>query len=228
MMKHFKSGLFLLLSLLSISTYSIAQSRKDSLIVFVGQKLKVEYYPEEKSQWVVDSITIRGKDTITAKHVPMSMDQRYKAKYKVLQLVHGSYKADTIEFTVYDHYGKPAFSQFEHVLLFVSYYNGKLYHEKYQYFDVYKAKNGKWASPYAVADYNHPYRDSITVKPEKIPFEEELRFSVKRQGFNYMQRDYPHPFYTLKDGYANPVYGNYVNDLFQLKLETILKARGIK
>jgi len=226
-MEHFKLGIFLLLSSLFISTHSIAQNRKDSLIVFVGQKLKVENYPEEENQWIIDSIMIRGKDTITAKHVSMSMDQRFKAKYKILNLVHGSYQADTIEFTVYDHYGKPAFSKFEHVLLFVSYYNGKLYHEKYQYFDVYKAKNGKWASPYAVADYNHPYRDSITVKPEKIPFKEGLRFSVKQQGFNYMQRDYPQPFYRLKDGYASPVYGNYVKDLLQLKFETVLKARGI-
>lgn len=181
----------------------MAQSQKDSLIVFVGKKLSVQYNPPE----------IEGS---------FSLDRRYNARYAILQLVHGTYEADTIEFTASDHYGKPNFSMFETVLLFVNYRNGKLYHVKYQYYDLYQAKNGKWASPYRSSDYDHPYKDSITVKPVKIPFEEEVRFSVMPR-FAINETTYKKPYYEVRNGYAFPIYGNYVEDLLQLKQETILK-----
>ena len=219
--------LVLLTCALFLSVTAIGQTKKDSLIVFVGEKLSVRYFPEEESRWIVDSILINETDTVVSRHLEPSMDSRYQAKYRILELVHGAYQADTIEFTAYVHEGGPAFAQFNHVLLFLSYSNGKLYHEKYQYFDVYKAKNGRWASPYPAADYNHPYRDSISVKPEKISFTEGLKFSLKLPRNFYMQRSYPPPFYKIQEEYAAPVFGNYVEDLFKLKMETTLKARGI-
>lgn len=156
------------------------------------------------------------------------MDRSYQAKYKILKLVHGKYRADTIEFITYVHEGnRPEFAYFNHALLFLSYSDGKLYHEKYQYFDVYKASNGRWASPDPTADYSHPFRNSISVKPEKIPFTEGLKFSVRPPSRLLMGRSYPQPFYRIDAEYAIPVYGNYVEDLFRLKMETSLKARGI-
>ncbi len=190
-------------ALLSLNT-SLAQTRKDRLIVFVGEKLSVVEDPEE-----------------------LSFNRRFRAKYRILEMVHGSYTADTIEFLAYVHEGPLTFDEYNNVLLFVSNHGGQLYHEKYQFFDVYKAQNGKWASPYPTADYNHPFKDSITVKPEKINFPQDLKYSLK-PSFQVMRRqDYTAPFYRLIGDYAVPVYGNYVEDLFKLKMETTLKARGI-
>ena len=110
--------------LLSASIPSVAQTKKDSLYVFVGEKIYVtEFCPEVDSNIIL-------------------MDYSFKAKYKVIQNVYGSYDNDTIEFEAYDHHGIPAFSKFRYVLLYVSKYHGKLYHEKYQFADVYKTKNG--------------------------------------------------------------------------------------
>ena len=201
--KHLAILLLFTCALLSLNT-SLAQTRKDSLFVFVGEKLSVVEDPEE-----------------------LSFNRRFRAKYRILEIVHGSYTADTIEFLAYVHEGPLAFDEYSNVLLFVSNHGGQLYHEKYQFFDVYKAQNGKWASPYPTADYNHPFKDSITVKPEKVNFPQELKYSLK-PSFQVMRRqDYTAPFYRIVGDYAVPVYGNYVQDLFKLKMETTLKARGI-
>ena len=166
---------------------------------------------------------IEGNDTI----IRIYMDSEYLAKYKILQLVHGSYKSDTIEFTVYDHYDKPAFSEYQTVLLFVSEYHGELFHEKYQYFDLYMTEKGKWASPYSSKDYNHPFKDSITVQPEKIPFIDKVSYSVKKMPADVKKELFPRPYYKIEKKRAIAIYGNYVEDLFKLKQQTILKARGI-
>lgn len=201
--KHLAILLLFTCALLSLNT-SLAQTRKDSLFVFVGEKLSVVEDPEE-----------------------LSFNRRFRAKYRILEMVHGSYTADTIEFLAYVHEGPLTFDNYSNVLLFVSNHGGQLYHEKYQFFDVYKAQNGKWASPYPTADYNHPFKDSITVKPEKINFQQDLKYSLK-PSFQMMRRqDYTAPFYRIVGDYAVPVYGNYVEDLFKLKMETTLKARGI-
>ena len=96
----------------------------NKLFVFVGEKIAVTELPYEEG----------------------SMDAGYKAKYKILQRVYGNYPNDIIEFVAYDHYGTPAFSKYKNVLLFVSEYEGKFYHEKYVYDPLFKTKDGRWAT----------------------------------------------------------------------------------
>lgn len=214
--------LILLISLTSV----FGQTRKDSLLVFIGEKIEVKYLPEEKEESPVE-MRIKDKDTTYIRRVSVSMDSKYVAKYKILQLINGLYKRDTIVFFVFDHYGEPAFSKHKTVLLFVSYYKGKLYHEKYQYFDLYLTKRNKWASPYPSRIYNHPFKDEITVKSEKIRFKEEVSFPIDKLSSADIQVWFPKPYYEIKNGKAIAIYGNYVNDLFKLEQQTILKARGI-
>ncbi|MFT3911455.1 MAG: hypothetical protein QM737_18675 [Ferruginibacter sp.] len=202
-----------IVSIFSILTFAFfispGQSKKDSLFVFVGKKIEVtEFKPK------LDSNEI-------------SFNSSFTAKYQILQNVYGDYKKDTIEFVAYDHYGIPAFSKYEYVLLFVSVYHGKLYHEKYQYFDVYKTKNGRWASGYQVGDYEHDLNKNTTVKPELIDFDHEVSYSVKGKGDKEIKMRYPSPYYKIENDRAIVVWGNYVEQLFELKKGGILKARGI-
>ena len=222
-----KTTAITILTLLISVTSAFGQTRKDSLLVFVGEKIEMEYSPEEEKESPVDTI-IKGKDTSYVRQVSINFNSRYVAKYKILQLINGPYKQDTIEFIAFDHYGKPAFSKYKTVLLFVSHYKGKLIHEKYQYFDLYLTTDNKWASPYSSeGDFNHPYKDNITVKPEKISFKDEISFSVDNLSSDEIQTRFPKPYYEIKNGKAIVVYGNYVDDLFKLKQQTILKARKI-
>lgn len=204
----------------------MGQTKKDSLFAFVGQKIELKEIPQKRLIEHVDTV-VKDGDTTYRKLVTVSMDYKFLAKYKVLQQVYGSFVADTIEFVVYDHYGVPAFSKYKTVLLYVSNYNGKLIHEKYQFADVYKTKNGRWASGYRTGDYEHDFNKNTTIKPELIEFEKEVSYSLKRQPREDIENLYPPPYYKIKDNKAIVVYGNYVEELFVLKRNGILKARRI-
>lgn len=178
--------------------------RKNKLFVFVGEKIEENTLPFESGD----------------------LDNGYRLRYRVLVPVYGHYAGDTISFDAYDHYGRPAFLHHQHVLLFLSEYEGRYYHEKYQFFDVYKTTNGRWASPYARDDYEHAYNKSTRVKPEKIPFATEIIYPLKTRGRD-MTWHYPEPYFKITGDSAIAVYGNYVEDLFRLKKEGVLTARNL-
>jgi len=223
-MKIIKSLLFLsFLSLIFLK--SIGQSKKDSLFVFVGEKIEVVKMPKIKNPVKIDTI-IKGNDTSYIEYITSSFDSKYIAKYKILKQVYGNFKLDTIQFTVYDHYGIPAFSNFKHSLLYVTIgeEDGQLYHVKYQFADVYKTKNGRWASGYRTFDYRDNFAGSI--KPEKIPFKRKISYELKESQKREVERWYPKPFYKIKKNKAIVFLGNYLEELFLLKKNGILKLWG--
>lgn len=206
----------LLLSLTSV----FGQHQKDNIIAFIGEKIEVKYFPEEKELEV--QRIINGKDTSYG--ILRSMDNRYIAKYKVLKLINGSYKQDTVEFLVFDHYGDPTFSNYKNVLLFVSYFKGKLYHKKYQYFDMYLTTDNRWASPYPSRENINPFKNDIKIVPEKISFKEQISFSIKNMSSEQIQTRFPKPYYEIKNDKAIAVYGYYVRDLLKLRQQAISKT----
>lgn len=177
------------------------------LFVFVGEKLSVECLPHKEG----------------------SMDNCFKAKYAILKKVYGDFPEDTIEFVAYDHYGIPFFSKFKNVLLYVSADSGTYYHQKYMCNDVYKTKEGRWAGTYAAEDYDHCYNRHTKIKPAKIEFAAKVCFPLKmvdEQG-KQLEFSYPNPYFKTVGDSAFAVYGNYVEDLFTLKKEGFLTARGL-
>ena len=215
-----KSTLTFFLFLISIF-HVLGQTKKDSLLVFVGQKLSLTLSPEV----IPNDTIIENGDTLIS--VTTTTDSRFICKYKILTLLNGYYTLDTITFYAYDHYGNPEFSKYDNVLLFVTPKKNNYYHQKYQYFDVYQADNGKWASPYSTGDYNHAFKNTISVKPELIKFKKEVFYPINKLTQNEIEKWYPKPYYKIKNGKAIAVFGNYIEDLFLLKQQTILKARGI-
>ncbi|RRB13572.1 hypothetical protein EHT87_15020 [Larkinella knui] len=196
----------LLLALFCLQSV-FGQEQSDSLFVFVGQKIKVDKFEPK---------VVKGQ---------IPFNEAFKAKYKVVQQVYGSYQKNTIDFEAYDHMGTPAFSKFDNVLLFVSNHNEKWFHEKYQYFDVYKTKEGKWAScgdPYKFDDY---HRKSL--KAVKLEFAEPVSFDVSYLNVEHIKKWYPEPYFTIRNNRAYCLMGAYVDELFQVKKEGVLKARGI-
>lgn len=175
--------------------------------IFVGQKLQVNY---EQTPYYCNVIT---------------MDTKYRAVYKILKQEYGKYAKDTINFTVFDHYGRPAFSKYENVLLFVSEYCGELYHEKYQYFDLYKTIDGKWASPGDPYKYDQYHRKNL--KAQNIQFEESVWFDIGKVGEAAVKEQFPSPFYRIDGQKAYPVMGSYIDDLISVKKEGVLNARNI-
>jgi hypothetical protein len=180
--------------------------KKNTLFVFVGEKIEVKSFPEK----------------------PGAMDAGFKAKYKILQKVYGNFSGNYIEFVAYDHYGEPPFAKFNHVLLFVSEYEGKFYHEKYTYDPLFKTKDGRWAGPYS-EDYRHPYNDSTKVVPVKIIFEDEVSFPIKTKDEDGSEftHFYPEPYFKKIGDKAVAIYGNYIEELFKLKKDGVLTARQL-
>jgi hypothetical protein len=205
---------------------SFGQISKDSLYVFIGEKIEVTSWPQPKSSEHFDTTIVDG-DTTLLKTVSVSMDARFICRYKIIRQVYGVLETDTIEFLAFDHFGTPAFSRYKYVMLFVTGVKGKLYHEKYQYFDVYKTKNGRWASSYKIGEYEHDYNRNTSVKPEVIEFLNPVSYNIKKRSKNDIEYLFPSPYFKIVRHKAVAVWGNYVEELFELKKGGVLKARGL-
>lgn len=183
-----------------------AAEKANTLFAFVGKKIAVTPRPSPDN----------------------SFDAVFEARYQVLQKVYGDYQGDTITFTVYDHYGTPSFERYEHALLFVSKGTHGWYHEKYQYFDVYRTASGRWAgryNPYEYSDTSKP--DAVKPIPIAFPPEAVFPLSVKTWEEGEVEYWFPQPYYKVERDTAFPLYGNYVEDLFELKKRGVLGARGL-
>lgn len=171
--------------------------KNNTLFAFVGEKIHITSLPEEEG----------------------SMDGCVKATYRVLVPVYGNYDKDTISFIAYDHFGRFNFGRSRHALLYVSKYKGIYYHEKYQFTAVYRTKNGRWAG-----DGSWDYRDSSSIKPEKIDFiEEEVHhFFITEENGTLYDMGYDTPYFRRED-HPPVIYGNYIEQLFELKKNGALR-----
>jgi hypothetical protein len=186
--------------------FSIENERNNKLIAFVGEKINVTRLPYSAGDF----------------------DAGVKAKYLILQQVYGEYNNDTIEFESYDHHRKFSFADYKNVLLYISEYQGKWYHEKYIYDPVFKTKDGRWAGGFS-GDYGHPYNETTTVKPILIDFPEDVSFptTIKNENGQELTLSYQQPYFKVIGEKAFPVYGNFVPELFRLKKEGVLTARQL-
>ena len=186
--------------------HNAEKTTKGELLVFVGEKINI-----------FDASNLGER---------RQMDRAFAAVYKIKQKIYGDFEEDEIVFRVYDHYGVPAFSKYQHALLYVVKKGDILYHVKYQYSPLFKTQDGKWAGPYAVYDYNHKLNKDTEIKPVKINFADDLEFDISNRDDQTIKKWYPEPFYKIDNNKAIAVYGNYVEELFQLKKEGELKLLG--
>ncbi len=188
--------------------YIPCKEETPKLYVFIGRKIKVDY---SERKYYCNRI---------------SMDSKFDAEYEIIENLYGNFENDTIKFVAYDHYGKPGFSDYDNVILYVAEYCRELYHVKYQYNNVYKTKDGKWASPYQGYDYEK--LDSLNIKkPVKMEFEEDVTFEFgKHTDTLWFKKRFPEPFYETNGFKAKAVYGNYAIDIFEIMKITILKTGG--
>ena len=180
----------------------------ENLVVFVGKKLDVRRFTPEL-----------GPDEV-------SLDLAFRARYQVLHVLCGDLQTTQVEFEAHDHYGTPRFTQFETVLLFLSRADGRLYHQKYQYSDVYETTDGSWAGcgdPYKLEPEVH--RGTIRASP--ITFRRPVTFSVRGLSEEEIRRRYPPNFFQRQDSIVICHAGPSLLDLFAVKRAGVLKARGL-
>ena len=187
----------------SVKNYN---GESNALFVFVGEMITVKQLPSQFGDF----------------------NETFKARYSILQKLEGVFAEDTIEFLVFDHYGRPPFSKYKKVLLFVYADSGTYVHEKYMYNPVYQTKDGRWAGPYAIQDYGHDFNKNTLVKPVKLEFPEEASIHANDSLTDAdWQHRFPEPYFRRAKGRAIVVYGNYVEELVKLKKDGFLKARSM-
>jgi hypothetical protein len=186
--------------------WSCAAAENSTYFVFIGEKISLNPVPPKEGE--------------------MPFDARFLAKYRVIEPFRGTFDGTEIEFTVFDHMGLPPFSKYRHVLLYVERHEGKYYHSKYQFSPLYKTKDGRWAGPYDAYDYGHEYNKDTPIKPVVIDFAKPVVVDIPRLDRSEIEKWFPEPYYRIEGRKATAVYGNYVPELFLLKQNGVLKARG--
>lgn len=204
-------------------------AKRDSIRIELKPKVCTEYIPcKEKPKmlyaFIGKKINVEPADDVYYCNI-ISMDSKYEAEYKILENLHGDYPKDTISFISYDHFSIKKYSDFENVLIYVADYCGELIHVKYQYHNLYKTIDGKWASPYNPYIYRK-IDSTFHIKPRKIEFEKPMEFEFKEENLELIKEKYPEPYYEIKNGKVKVLYGNYPNELFELKKLTVLKELG--
>lgn len=153
------------------------------------------------------------------------LDMQYKATYRIVKNILGGYLKDTITFMAYDHYGTPAFSNYKYVMLFVSEFCGKLYHEKYQFFDVYLTKDNQWASPGGLYRFLKQQKER-NVRARPITFPDSVYFKPKQFDYPYGIIERKEPDFKIVGDKAYPIMGLYIDDMLKVKKEGTLKGTG--
>ena len=219
--------LLLPLALFSQNNDFYTEDKSVNLFAFIGEKISIEQtdpdYDCEIHSIEIDSV--KG-DTLWKMTKIAVMDNAYRATYKVIEPVFNKVLNDTIVFIVYDHYGRPDFENYNHVLLYVSKnQNGSFYHQKYQFDPVYTDKAGNWTGIFIFRNVSD-FEDNQKAKNFKIKtnvFDED----ITNYNAQYVEIAFPKPFYKIKNNIARPVLGASIEELFRLKKENVFQYREL-
>jgi len=184
----------------------VCTEKSTQLYAFIGEKISVKY---------VNPYYCDGS---------ISFDGQFECEYKVIRNIHGKLQTDTVKFTAYDHYGTPHFSKYQYVLLFLGDYCGRLFHEKYQYFDVYPTTDGRWARPGDPYELDSKLPDK-QVKAKPIKFKDSVAIDLSDK-YSQEKTRYVSPYFKIINEKAIPLQGAYIEDLLEIKKQGVLKARG--
>jgi hypothetical protein len=187
--------------------WSLCKESPTQLYVFVGRKIKT--YGVKRG------------------HCNSSyMDSRTNAKYLILENIYGDYPKDTIEFTSYSHSSfkrnnyspdKNKFDNYEHVLLYVLKYCNEYTQVKYLYDDIYKTKEGIWASPLNLSQHSNPKDSTFYIKPKKINFIKPIIFDYQEYHELEIKKTFPNQYNIVKNGKIEITHGFYLQDLFEIR-----------
>lgn len=197
--------------LLSATAYAPADEpvSESDFLVFVGQKIRVdEFQLPACDQCIV-------------------FDHAFRAHYRVVRTVYGSYQDAEIHFDALDHYGRPAFAAHEHALLFVRRgKDGKWQHEKYQYFPVYETQDGDWATCGSAYQFEHPsLRGPSTARP--IAFKRPVVQRLPQRSRQVLDERFAPADWQRANGKATCRQGTPLAELFEVKKRGVLTARGL-
>jgi hypothetical protein len=183
---------------------------QDTILTIIGEKVSASTdMPVQQPTLMVDTLVDVGFIDHTGKKVDTMfmvkiIDPIDSATYKVLEVIRGDLKKDTIHFIFHD---KHHVASSNHVLLFLE--KGDLgYILTRQPIEVYMTKDKRWASPYITEMEKYP-----RMPFQKTGFNPELVFDISMYDDEYIKKHYPSPYYKIKKDKAIAVQGIYAKEL---------------
>lgn len=185
---------------------------EDELLILIGEKIEIKKLPD-------------NKEDCTSTHCY----DKFAGQYKVIKKICGNYNKNEITFLIDGYYDKPYFADYKNCLFYLS----RKRNSKdtfalltYQFDDVYRTKDGEWASPFSSRNYREYDSTKGNIKPRRIEYVEDVTYNVKGFSRNKLNRHFPSSYFTINNKTAIAQYGNYVEELVQMKKEGLLKSWG--
>lgn len=196
-----------------------------NLYAFIGEKISVEEFdPNINNEITGKEIDEETGDSVRVIKQHFVMDKAYRCKYKIVKNIFNNLPNDTIEFVAYDHYGKPAFSERDFAILYLS-ENKKdnhYFHQKYQYDGVFRDKDGNYYSYPKFRNTEDLNYAKENIKSFKANLKNE-KFNLTNLNSEVRKISYPEEFYAIKNNFAFPIKGLYLNELIHYRLKTSFK-----
>lgn len=197
---------------IGLCSNSIGQSLNDSVFVFVGEKVSIKKIRQPNLS--------KGQ---------IHLYSKYRLKFKVIQNVHNVLEQKRIVFYADAHLGLRELPTNKHSLLFLVLENGQYKLIRFQFFDVYKTTDGRWVSCGDPFYLDKKFKDSIksVIQIVKPVFSRPVTFKINPSMDSASVKDvFREPYFKVDGKVATGVMGCYVEDLFTLKKEGILKELG--
>jgi len=153
-----------------------------------------------------------------------SSKQMNVATYKILKLFQGNIEEKQISFVISEKNDKTYLLSHNHVLIFLIEKNGEYQLLRNQLTDVFLTKKDRWASPYSYEDYKFFRKYHIEIEPHKIKFKEKPIYDLNNYTPESITKRYPSHYYKINKNKAIAIYGNYVEDLIEVKMKEILET----
>ena len=201
----------------SCNIFSSANSCKENLeenelLILIGEKIEIKKLPDDK-------------EDCSATHCY----DKFAGRYKVIKKICGNYNKDEITFLIDGYYDKPDFAEYKNCLFYLS--RKRNSNDTFallidQFEDVYRTKDGEWAGPFNSMNYWEYDSTKVNIKPRRIEYAEDVTYNVKGISRKRLNQHFPSPYFTINNKIAIAEYGNYVEELVQMKKERLLKSWG--
>lgn len=158
-------------------------------------------------------------------------NSKYNIKYKIIKLLDGSFKSDTINISTYIKNEKSlSFDSFHYVVRKNCDVLNNDPDFAPQITDIYINNKDQWIVPYQALVYKRLDSSKTTIRPKRIT----LKKPLKRNVTNWNKLQYPKPYYKVENNELFALFGNTLEEYLELKknrkqspsIEKILDSLG--
>ncbi len=167
---------------------------------FIGKVINVT---SSKRKYYCNTIIVGGGN-----------NSKYNIKYKIIKLIDGSFKSDTINISTYIENEKPlSFDSFQYVVRKNCDVLNNDPNYAPQITDIYINNKNQWIVPYQALTYKRLDSSKTTIRPKRIILNKPIKINVT----NWDKLQYPEPYYKVENNELFALFGNTLEEYLELK-----------